>query len=214
MTAEQRQQKNAKSKERYQQNRESVLSRVRAHYRAHKEEKAERVKAYHKKHPDVSRRSWKKHQLLYPERRRSSSRAWYNRNIDAQRIRVSNNRKIAYANNPEKILAANRAWASRNKDKIRLRDMRRRALLKGAEINLKGMIEWMGGIKSKRTFVCYYCDQEHPISMVHFDHIIPLSKGGAHSVENLCASCQPCNCSKQAKQVSAWVRIGQQVLAL
>ncbi|WP_407695941.1 HNH endonuclease [Sphaerimonospora thailandensis] len=31
---------------------------------------------------------------------------------------------------------------------------------------------------------------------LHFDHVIPWSKGGRHAVENLVVSCQRCNLRK------------------
>jgi len=46
---------------------------------------------------------------------------------------------------------------------------------------------------------CAYCDTGLFGKPIHFDHVIPISKGGRHSVDNLCASCPPCNQSKQAK---------------
>ena len=116
--------------------------------------------------------------------------------------------------NKHKILYANKNWREMNKDKILQRDMRRRAIKKGATVNLGHIMEWMKTIKSKKKFKCYYCDSVFPISSIHFDHIVPLSKGGPHSVENLCTSCAPCNLSKKAKMVESWIRIGQQVMSL
>lgn len=52
---------------------------------------------------------------------------------------------------------------------------------------------------------CYYCkcglDFNKPRS-VHLDHIIPLSKGGVHTISNVVWSCQKCNLSKGNKLVS------------
>jgi len=155
-----------------------------------------------------------KYHRLHPEKCRAACREWRDRNIVQQREREKIKRRKAFDENPELILKRNREWASRNKDKIRSRDMRRRALLKGAEINLAKMQEWMASVKRKRSVRCYYCNSKISTAKIHFDHIVALAKGGPHSVENLCVSCGHCNLSKQDKPVRAWVRIGQQVLEL
>ena len=37
------------------------------------------------------------------------------------------------------------------------------------------------------------------------DHIVPLSDGGSHSLDNLCVACTSCNCSKGAKDLDEWI---------
>ncbi|MFI8830536.1 HNH endonuclease [Streptomyces afghaniensis] len=34
---------------------------------------------------------------------------------------------------------------------------------------------------------------------MHVDHLVPLARGGAHSLSNLVPACQRCNTSKGAK---------------
>ncbi len=45
---------------------------------------------------------------------------------------------------------------------------------------------------------CVECDSRENIQ---YDHIIPFSKGGAHSVENIQILCQRCNLAKSDKIV-------------
>lgn len=33
----------------------------------------------------------------------------------------------------------------------------------------------------------------------HLDHVIPLARGGADTVANLCVACEPCNRRKHSK---------------
>lgn len=40
---------------------------------------------------------------------------------------------------------------------------------------------------------CAYCPSCGPLTM---DHVIPLSKGGQHSIDNVVPACKPCNSSK------------------
>jgi 5-methylcytosine-specific restriction endonuclease McrA len=46
---------------------------------------------------------------------------------------------------------------------------------------------------------CVYCGKDLLFNDVHFDHYIPLSKGGEHTYKNLKTSCKSCNLSKGAK---------------
>lgn len=51
--------------------------------------------------------------------------------------------------------------------------------------------------------ICSYCTtQDGPFEL---DHIIPVSRGGDNTAENLCVSCAPCNRSKRDKLVSEWL---------
>lgn len=99
-------------------------------------------------------------------------------------------------------------------ERHRSNNSKRRALRAGASINLKNIKSWIAAIKSKKTAICYYCQKRVSSRSIHFDHIIALSKGGSHSVENLCVSCSDCNLRKNSKSVTAWVRVGQQFLTL
>lgn len=96
----------------------------------------------------------------------------------------------------------------------RVTESKRRALKRKAAINLAGITQWMKVVKEKPVANCYYCQKDFPTANVHFDHIIPLSKGGAHSVANLCVACSACNLSKSNKPLRVWIEIGQQLLEL
>lgn len=51
-------------------------------------------------------------------------------------------------------------------------------------------------------YACTYCgDTEGPHEV---DHIVPLSRGGTSSIDNLTVSCRACNASKRDKLISEW----------
>ena len=83
----------------------------------------------------------------------------------------------------------------------------RRARKMDAEIgNLESIAKWNLRWRSLKSATCFWCLQSVPVAKVHVDHIIPLSRGGSHSVGNLCTSCQHCNCTKSAKMPEQWNR--------
>lgn len=45
-------------------------------------------------------------------------------------------------------------------------------------------------------FTCQYCGQRPPNTILHLDHIIPVSKGGTNQTENLITACIDCNLGK------------------
>lgn len=94
------------------------------------------------------------------------------------------------------------------------RNSRRRALNLAAGINLAGIQKWVASVRAQASFICYYCREPLPIAEAHFDHIIPLSRGGLHSASNLCVSCVTCNISKHAKLPHEWKRHAQIFLSL
>jgi 5-methylcytosine-specific restriction endonuclease McrA len=54
-------------------------------------------------------------------------------------------------------------------------------------------------IFKRDKFTCQYCKKKLKLDECQEEHIIPVSKGGAHVWENLTTSCQPCNQAKAAK---------------
>lgn len=50
-------------------------------------------------------------------------------------------------------------------------------------------------------FTCTYCGSRPPEVRLHIDHIVPWSKGGENTVENLRTACDRCNLGKGAQAV-------------
>lgn len=53
------------------------------------------------------------------------------------------------------------------------------------------------------NFICTYCGA-HGVKL-ECDHIIPVAKGGTHTMENLTTSCFNCNRSKKDKSLEEWL---------
>lgn len=50
---------------------------------------------------------------------------------------------------------------------------------------------------------CAYCRCSAPITM---DHVVPISRGGRHSIGNVIPACFPCNAAKRDDFLAYWLR--------
>jgi len=96
--------------------------------------------------------------------------------------------------NREAINAQHRAWSAANRDKVQVQVRNRRARLAGA-VGAFTKGEWEA-VKMAQNFTCLHCARQEPDITLTIDHIVPVAKGGANSIENIQALCGPCNCRK------------------
>lgn len=93
-----------------------------------------------------------------------------------------------------------RAWYAANPERAREQTRRyqaRRSAATVEEVSYAAILERDG-------MSCHICDDEIPsLNVLHFDHVIPLSKGGAHSYDNIKPSHASCNLRKGAKILPA-----------
>lgn len=113
-------------------------------------------------------------------------------------------RKSAYdrwrAANPEKAAAATSAWRERNRDAVslstRATGQRRRAAIAGAEGDPLTVADYRA-ILASHGMTCHICGGSiASFDDLHFDHVIPLSRGGAHTVDNVRPAHGICNMRK------------------
>lgn len=106
-------------------------------------------------------------------------------------------------NNPEKAKAYRAAWGRKNRHKALEYVHRRRALKEGSASEITAeQILWL---KEKQRGKCANCFQKlgsHP----ELDHIVALSKGGAHVLSNAQFLCRTCNRKKHTKDPIAWAQ--------
>jgi 5-methylcytosine-specific restriction endonuclease McrA len=133
--------------------------------------------------------------------------AYYEKNRDKLLESMAEWRKANF----EKKAEADRAWALANKDKVKVNAKNyylrhpaknsqnrqlRRARLRNARIYKVREKDLLKILRSP----CVYCGSKGE----QVDHIIPLSRGGSHSIGNLTSSCARCNLTKNNKFVAEW----------
>jgi 5-methylcytosine-specific restriction endonuclease McrA len=108
--------------------------------------------------------------------------------------------------NPEKVRIAMAAWVAANPDKVRENSRKAsiRRKLRLLALDSPGVTrdQWRA-ICETHGFRCVYCGVEDKLTV---DHVIPISRGGLDSPENVVPACRSCNCSKGAKLLSEWQR--------
>jgi 5-methylcytosine-specific restriction endonuclease McrA len=109
---------------------------------------------------------------------------------------------------PERVREIARACRARNREAVRERAKKgavvRRARLCGVRIKVdKISLRELAELKATFDGKCAYClcaDAEA------FDHVEPIARGGAHSLDNLVPACTRCNSSKNARTLMQWLR--------
>lgn len=57
-------------------------------------------------------------------------------------------------------------------------------------------------IFKRDSFTCQYCGAHPPQTILHVDHIHPVSQGGGNDIDNLVTSCESCNLGKSDRSLS------------
>lgn len=178
--------------DRYQRLGEAARKRATEHRANHPDEVKEYLAAYYLAHQDRLKEAAKAWSRANPERKKAVDAAWNERNRAHKnaRDRARWNADLARGK------AAHADWYRRNKHKAKEASHRRRAIKYGVgyeRVDLKLLLAEYG-------MVCHICTK--PIatrSDLHFDHVIPLAKGGVHAASNIRPAHAKCNLSKGAR---------------
>ncbi|WP_052077526.1 HNH endonuclease [Rhodococcoides fascians] len=109
---------------------------------------------------------------------------------DAARYQAERERRIEYAADYAKRRPLV-GQASRRKRKARLSE---------AGIFEVTGTDWERLVRQHRG-CCFYCGEAGPMTM---DHLLPICRGGRHSIGNLIPACATCNSSKRHRTVMEW----------
>lgn len=151
---------------------------MKAYYWQHREILAAKALAHHYENREVANAKRKANRLKNLEKQMQHSRQWQK-------------------DNPEAANAIKTNWRMKNRVKLREIAEQREAVIKAGNVP-------SAYIKELRQMPCNYCGKYFENKM-HIDHVVPISKGGQHSIDNLVTACKPCNLSKANKLLDEWL---------
>jgi len=189
LSNEEKQERNrARCREYRENNRDYLKAKNAAWYIANKE-KIKEYKASRVRENRIHSQNyyWKnRDSILTSEMNKAKSRRWRANNREQERVRV---REMRWKNIELTRIRA-REYTSRRKSKI----LGNPWSLSISDNDLSRLL---------RDKCCGYC-RTAIINTPHLDHIIPISRGGRHSISNLIISCQLCNLTKYNFTVAEW----------
>ncbi len=168
----------------YLANSEKIKARANAWYYANRERAAAAAEEWRAAHPKAVAASKKKYR-------------------EANRLKLVEASRTYRANHYEQTLEATRAWHRAHleeaREKARLRVHLKRASAPDSDVTL-GAWQTLVGLWDGH---CVYCGTRAKMTQ---DHVRPLTREGAHMMNNLLPACLRCNQSKGNRLLSEWPR--------
>ena len=167
------------NRERYLANREKRLAKQKEYYQQNREKAIEYARQWSKDNPEKCKEYHEVYAEKYPEK---------------ERLRHFNKAKKYREEKPELVKEWDRRWRENHPEKVALKNQKRRAKYSEFLVTEKD-------IRKIYSSQCVACGTYERITL---DHIVPLSRGGNHSLGNLQPLCFSCNSSKGNKLMSEW----------
>jgi 5-methylcytosine-specific restriction endonuclease McrA len=172
----------ARSARYFKRHREEIRVKRKLEYQKNQEKYSEQGKQWRKLNPDYSR-TWS-----------AKNRGYMNQKSREYRAKF-----------PERTKATARNYQQKNRHKFATWSAGKRAKERNQSVGDTAVIfRWRKMWTAKRLAVCFWCRETKSTKDCAADHIIPIAKGGAHSIENLCISCNRCNHKKHSKMPAVW----------
>ena len=131
------------------------------------------------------RRRW---ELANPLKKRASEWVWQCRN----RSRIATVHRAWYLANRERALETSRLWTHLNRERKAAYQRERAERIS----TRKWSAEELAQVSVLLEGECAYCGSREDLTL---DHVVPLSRGGTHAIDNLVAACKPCNSRKGSR---------------
>lgn len=170
-----------------------LQKRSQRYYLKHKKDILIRVAEYRNKNREVINAKNRKKYSIDSEKRKQYQKEYRLKNKD----KINKyHRKYYTTVGREKMNEIKRRWSKtpNGKHLSSLKGYRRRALLKNS-IGNHSVDEWNELVKKSKG-KCQICGKKEKLTK---DHIVPLSKGGLNTINNIQPLCRHCNCVKSNK---------------
>ena len=188
----------------------------RRYYQRHKEQLAEKKKEYRAQNKEKVAETQKKYYERNKEELATNNKRWRQDNKEKlkkykteyyQKNKVDINKRVAKwrAEHKELHRARARRFHEQNPESGKVSRHRRRARI--AKAGGRFTAEDIRNMYATQGAKCYYCS----ISIedgYHIDHMLPISRCGTNSPENLCLACAPCNFKKHTKTAEEFISVG------
>jgi 5-methylcytosine-specific restriction endonuclease McrA len=174
---------------------EQYRAKEQAYVEANKEHYRELKRTHQKANPEKYKESLSKYRETHREEIRTEARQRRQQNLEHYREigRKSRNKHAEERN------AYQREYGKANRDKITLFTNIRRA----RKLSAKGSHtdqEWQS-LKAFYQYKCLCCEKQEPEIKLTRDHVLPLTKGGSDSIDNIQPLCARCNSKKNFKHI-------------
>ena len=169
----------------YREHRKEILDRQKQYYKDNPEKVLEQNKLWKENNPEKIKRQHKKDYIKNKDSYLRRARKWQRENPEKY--------KEQHKKHSLKFFRTEKGRACRQ----RTNTMRRVRMKK--IVNTLTAQEWLD-ILEKYNYKCAYCDTEFEVeNMPTRDHVIPISRGGNNTKENIVPACKSCNREKYNK---------------
>lgn len=127
---------------------------------------------------------------------------WRRECRQCQRDQVRRSLAKRMAEDPEAVRAYGRRKYANNPEVAKGTQRRRRARKYASHMESVDLKAVLAAYVAEHGMVCHICGWEIPEGRMHFDHIVPLFRGGADAAENIALAHGTCNTWKGARLMS------------
>lgn len=188
------------NKKRYEENTEKIIAHSKKYNEEHKEERSEYYKNWYGKHIEEKKKYDKKYYEEHIEKFVEHSKNYYEENKDE----FAKRSKIYREENKEKIAKQTRKYRTTPQGQANILNAANKRRLR-KEQQGEGITgqQWLQMMKFF-CFKCAYSGITLNTDTRSIDHIVPLTKGGAHEIWNCVPMYKPYNSSKYNKDLEEW----------
>ena len=151
-----------------------------------------KTRKWSKDNKELKKQLDKKYRQAHPEKYRAYRAKWKKNNYEQAKECALN----WWRNNKEISKVNLNLWRKNNPEKYKVQSALRRARSESAEGSFTTK-EWID-LCNKYHNKCLACGRKVKLTI---DHIVPISKGGSHYIENIQPLCGSCNSSKLNKVI-------------